>query len=181
MQKYFPAQTPQIFDLRPFPPYNKRVMTIRRALESDIPQIGRLLCQTLNLHRSVRPDIFKANAKKYSDGELKAKINDYNERIFVAAEGEKVLGYAFCVIQNHKGSNILNAIKTLYIDDLCVDEPERGKGVGSALLEYAYGHAKSCGCYNVTLNVWAGNVGAEEFYARCGYTPQKTTLEKIIE
>lgn len=179
--KYLSNASSQIIDFRRAPPYNKSVMTIRRATESDIPQINELLYQTLDVHYSIRPDIFKANTKKYTDGELKAKLAEYNERIFVAAEGEKVLGYAFCVIQNHAANDVLNNFKTLYIDDLCVAAQARGKRVGTSLIEYVYGHAKSCGCYNVTLNVWQGNDGAAAFYERCGFNPQKTTLEKIID
>lgn len=71
-------------------------------------------------------------------------------------------------------------IVTLYIDDLCVDERARGSHVGSALLQYAEGFARSAGCYNVTLNVWEGNDTALRFYEDRGLTKQKTGLEKIL-
>ena len=76
--------------------------------------------------------------------------------------------------------NILTDIKTLYIDDLCVDEGERGKHVGSAVYEHVLAYAKSIGCYNVTLNVWTCNKGAMKFYEKMGLVPQKIGLEKIL-
>ena len=45
-------------------------MMIRRAIQSDIPGINRLLRQVLMVHHSGRPDLFKANAKKYTDEQL---------------------------------------------------------------------------------------------------------------
>ena len=74
---------------------------------------------------------------------------------------DQVLGYAFCVFQQHLNSNILTDIKTLYIDDLCVDERSRGHHVGSTLYRYVLDFARQSGCHNVTLNVWACNPKAK--------------------
>ena len=62
------------------------------------------------------------------------------------------------------GDNILTDIKTLYIDDICVDEKARGQGVGRTLYDAVIAFAKESGCYNVTLNVWTCNEGALKFY-----------------
>ena len=40
--------------------------------------------------------------------------------------------------------------KTLYIDDLCVDENIRGQHIGRRLYEYVKQYAKETGCYNLT-------------------------------
>ena len=96
-------------------------MEIRHASEKDIDRINNLLRQVLNVHHNGRPDLFKADAKKYTDEELLALIADEKRPIFVADDGAgNILGYAFCVFQQHIGDNILTDIKTLYIDDLCV-------------------------------------------------------------
>lgn len=71
-------------------------------------------------------------------------------------------------------------IKTLYIDDLCVDETARGKHIGTSLYEYVLKYAKEQGCYNVTLNVWADNVNAVKFYEKIGLKIQKIGMEKIL-
>ena len=91
-----------------------------------------------------------------------------------------MLGYAFCVFQEHRGDNILTDIRTLYIDDLCVDEALRGQHIGRALYEYVLNYAKENGCYNVTLNVWACNESAMRFYESCGLKPQKFGMEAIL-
>lgn len=156
-------------------------MNIRRADERDMEGINSLLRQVLMVHHNGRPDLFKADAKKYTDGELKELLKDDSRPVFVGVDEEnRVMGYAFCVFQQHLNNNILTDIKSLYIDDLCVDETIRGQHVGSRLYEYVLEYAKQNGCYNVTLNVWACNESARKFYEKCGLVPQKIGMEKIL-
>lgn len=156
-------------------------MIIRRAEKKDMAGINRLLRQVLELHHNGRPDLFKGNAKKYTDNELETMLLDDTKPVFVDVDkAGNVLGYAFCVFQQHIDNNILTDIKTLYIDDLCVDETRRGQHIGKALYEYVLDFAKRQGCYNVTLNVWACNENARRFYESCGLVPQKIGMEKIL-
>ena len=99
--------------------------------------------------------------------------------IFVYDDG-LVLGYAFCQISEVRGDQLLQDIKTLYIDDICVDEKTCGKHVGKALYEYVRDYARSIGCNNITLNVWTGNDAAISFYQNMGMRVQKTTMETIM-
>lgn len=157
-------------------------MYIRRAETTDIDGLNKLLCQVLMVHHNGRPDLFKSEAKKYTDAELMEIIADDTKPIFVAAdENEAVLGYAFCIFQQHIDNNILTDIRTLYIDDLCVDETKRGMHIGKQLYEYVVEFAKEQGCYNLTLNVWSCNENAMKFYERCGLIPQKVGMEKILK
>ena len=71
-------------------------------------------------------------------------------------------------------------IKTLYIDDLCVDETMRGHHIGRMLYEAALDFAREHGCYNLTLNVWSCNESAMNFYHSCGLKPQKVGMEIIL-
>lgn len=156
-------------------------MNIRKAENRDIEGLNNLLYQVLNVHHNGRPDIFKSNAKKYTDEQLKEILKDNNRPIFVSVdENDNVLGYAFCILQQHIDNNVLTDIKTLYIDDLCVDENTRGKHIGKDLYEYVLKYAKEIGCYNVTLNVWSCNQGAIRFYEKQGLKPQKIGMEKIL-
>ena len=155
-------------------------LKIRRAKESDIDALNKLLLQVLTVHHEGRPDIFKAGTKKYKERELLEIISDDSRPIFVAEECGKVLGYAFCIMQQHIGNNILTDIKTLYIDDLCVDEATRGKHIGKTLYDFVVDYAREIACYNVTLNVWACNKSALAFYEKLGLLPQKIGMEKVL-
>ena len=61
-------------------------MVIRRATNEDIEGLNKLLLQVLMVHHNGRPDLFKANTKKYTDEELFAIIADDNQPIFVAVD-----------------------------------------------------------------------------------------------
>ncbi len=155
-------------------------MEIRRAEERDLPAIGRLLEQVELVHHRGRPDLFKNGGRKYYDGELRRIMKDSARPIFVYDSGEGVVGYAFCVLEDHAGENVMTPIKTLYIDDICVLEGSRGSGVGRAIYNYVLDYARSIGCYNVTLNAWTCNPGAVAFYEKMGMKPYKLGMETIL-
>ena len=152
---------------------------IRKACKNDIPRIIDLLHQVNMVHHVLRPDLFKPYTTKYDELELDSMIKDNNKPIFVFDEGT-VLGYAFCQVMEKRGDKLLQDIKTLYIDDICVDEDARGKHIGKALYEYVHQYAKSISCNNLTLNFWDGNDAAWCFYKKMGMQIQKTTLEVLL-
>lgn len=155
-------------------------MQIRRGGERDIPQLEKLLYQVHKVHSDARPDIFVPGAKKYGREELAAILADDSRPVYVAEEGEAILGYAFCIFQEPHGGN-MQPRKSLYLDDLCVDEACRGSGVGAKLYHYVLERAKAAGCANVTLNVWACNPSAFQFYQKLGLKIQKYGMEAAVE
>lgn len=153
---------------------------IRHAEEKDIEKIGDLLSQVDLVHHRGRPDIFKIG-RKYNDEQLRELLSDDSRPILVWTDGDdRVCGYAFCILQQHIDDNVLTDIKTLYIDDLCVDEARRGQHIGKELYAAAVELARELGCYNLTLNVWSCNAGAMRFYESCGLVPQKVGMELIL-
>lgn len=149
---------------------------VRRANKNDIKRIIELLHQVNMVHHVLRPDLFKPNTTKYDERELEVLLSDDSKPVFVFDDGT-VLGHAFCIITEVKDDKLLQDIKTLYIDDICVDEKARGKHVGKALYEFVHDYAQSIGCNNITLNVWDGNDPALNFYRNMGMKVQKTTME----
>ena len=156
-------------------------MEIRRAVPGDIEGINCLLRQVLMVHHEGRPDLFKANTKKYTDDELLQVIANDEAPVFVAVdESGHVLGHAFCVWEVYSGHNTMVDRKTLYVDDICVDEAARGRHVGSALYAHVIDYAREQGFYNVTLNVWSCNPGAMAFYEAMGMRPYKVCMEQVL-
>ncbi len=156
-------------------------MTIRLALDKDLPEIKNLLFQVNNVHAKGRPDIFIKDARKYKDEEILAQLHDDTKIIFAYTnEDDRLIGYAFCQIQPHEGITNMHAIKTLYIDDLCVDENHRRQHIGQSLLKHVENWAKTNNFYNISLNVWECNSSAKAFYEKMNLQIQKTTLEKLL-
>jgi len=158
---------------------SKRNIMVRKAAKKDIKRICELLHQVNMVHHVIRPDLFKPDTTKYSEQELEELLADDTKPIFVYDDG-KVAGHAFCQITEVKDHLLLQDVKTLYIDDICVDASARGHHVGKALYEFVRDYARSIGCYNITLNVWQGNDAALGFYQHMGMRVQKTGMEIIL-
>lgn len=155
-------------------------MEIRFAKKEDTPAILRLLQQVGQVHHLGRPDIFRAGAQKYGASQVLDLLDKPGTAIFVAAEGDEVLGYCFCMLKKHEKDPVIADYTELYIDDICIDEEKRGQHIGKSLYEAACRYAKESRCYNVTLNVWSFNENALRFYESCGMKPQRIFMETIL-
>ena len=155
-------------------------MTIRFATEQDIPRMIDLLHQVGEVHHQIRPDLFRSGAQKYDEAALKKLLSDEKRPIIAGAVDGKMVGYAFCILQETKDDPVLCDRKTLYIDDLCVDKDVRGGGVARAIYRGVLDYAREIHCDAVTLNVWCGNDRAMRFYEKCGLKPQKIGMELIL-
>lgn len=153
---------------------------IRKATLTDIPRILELLSQVNDVHAEGRPDYFVKGQRKYKEDDLRNILDDDTTPVFVCEEESDIKGYAFCVMQDYSRCDNLRPDKSLYIDDICVDENYRRHGVGRKLYEYVVQYAKEERCFNITLNVWEKNPGAKSFYESMGMTVQKVCMEKVL-
>ena len=154
-------------------------MHIRNATTGDIPALMDLLEQVAQVHHRLRPDIFRSHSSKYSPQELSQILTDPDRPIFVYDDGG-VLGYAFC-IRKTAPAGVMHPRTELYIDDLCVDEGSRGRGIATALYDHVCTVARQLGCRFVTLNVWCGNDTAMAFYQKCGLRNRSILMEMPLE
>lgn len=154
---------------------------VRLAQPKDIDAIMRLLHQVNDVHADSRPDLFVHGHTKYSSEQVAQLLCDKDMRIFVFVdEHDEVKGHGFCIIQDHTKDEHLAKIRTLYIDDICVDSECRGKHIGKMLYLAIKEYAKTEGFHNLTLNVWSGNEGAIRFYEKMGLRPFKIGMEQIL-
>ncbi len=155
-------------------------MNIRLASEKDVDRLQQMLFTVQNLHAEGRPDVFIKGTRKYNDQKVRDIIACESSPVFVGELDGKVMAYAFCEIIDNNGTDNLKSLKTLYIDDLCVDELYRGKGYGKEIYSFVKAFAQKQGCYHLTLNVWHLNQSAVKFYEKIGMKPLKTTMEDIL-
>ena len=155
-------------------------MDIRFATGQDVGGILSLLRQVGRVHHLGRPDIFRGNAQKYSASQVLDMLDKPQTPIFVAAEGDKVLGYCFCMIKSYEKDPVMTDRTELYIDDLCVDESCRGQGIGTAIYQELLRYGKLRKCDTVTLNVWLGQGSAKEFYEKLGLKPRNIMMEQKV-
>jgi len=156
-------------------------VTVRRAGREDIGRLTELLHDVLEVHAAIRPDIFIPGTVKYTTEELEGILQDDTRPVYTAADGQgRVVGYAFCQLQQQPFSNTMIPFTSMFIDDLCVDPACRGQHIGQALFEHVKAEARRLGCYEITLNVWAGNGPAERFYESMGMKTQERRMEYIL-
>lgn len=155
-------------------------MSIRFANKNDIPQMLELLLQVGAVHHEIRPDLFKEGAQKYDAASLCELLQDSTRPIFCYEQDGKMVGYCFCILEITENNPVLCDQKTLYIDDLCVDQSIRGSGAAKALYDAVTAYAKEIGCTAITLNVWNGNDRAMRFYEKCGLKPRKVYMETML-
>ncbi len=153
-------------------------ISIRRAEPKDGTAVINLLKQIGLLHHNGRPDLFRADAKKYSQQEFEQKLMNENEPVLVAVDdNDNVVGYMFGQVEERKGHPVMNDIRMLYIDDLCVDENVRGGGIGKKLMDAACSLAKELDCTKIYLNVWEFNENARSFYEKYGMSTFRRYME----
>lgn len=151
---------------------------IRRATERDAVRIHELLLQVYKVHSNGRPDIFHPGGCKYEESDVRDLIRRGETVIFVYTdEADRVVGYAFCEKYLTNGEHNRSGKSICYIDDLCVDEACRHRGIGEELFRYVVDWAKGEKLEGLELNVWALNVPAMAFYRKMGMLPQRMQME----
>ena len=155
-------------------------MTVRLAETRDIPGIIALLRQIGGVHYDIRPDIFRADAVKYTPEQVAELLKNPDRPIFVCDDEGEVAGYCLCQVLRYEGHPVLADRTELYLDDLCVDENRRGRGIGHVLYNHAEAYAREIGCRFLTLNVWCGNDGGIRFYENAGLKNRSIIMEKEL-
>ncbi len=104
---------------------------IRLAKKEDAKDILSLLEEVLLVHNKIRPDLYKEAGSKYNEEELNNIIADERYLIYVCEEDDKVVGHCIVIKEEKKETNSTLPYKSLYIDDLCVKEKYRNKGIAT--------------------------------------------------
>ena len=118
-------------------------MSIRKAIKTDIPQLFDLLSQILLVHHQARPDIFKEKGRKYNEQDLEKLMNQEHTPIFVYEDEDgQILGHLFVTIKEESDNPVLRPIKTLFIEDLCVNQAARGQKIGDQLYQFAISYLR---------------------------------------
>ena len=151
---------------------------IRLAEERDTEGITRLLYQVAQVHADGRPDLFKSGGIKYTKDELREILKaSQSKPIYVYDADGQVQGYVFCSYEYTEETTCVHPKKSMYIDDLCVDEKLRGGHIGRRLFDYACAAAREADCDSITLHVWECNPNARKFYEHIGMQPLFTAME----
>ncbi|HLK13606.1 MAG TPA: GNAT family acetyltransferase [Fimbriimonadaceae bacterium] len=102
---------------------------------------------------------------------IQDKLAYQPELLFVATEGEKVLGTVMGGYDGHRG----------WIYSLAVAPEARRRGIGSALVRHVEGVLLAQNCGKVNLQILADNDGVVAFYKKLGYTVEpRISMGKVL-
>ena len=144
---------------------------IRLAKKEDAKDILSLLEEVLLVHNKIRPDLYKEVGSKYNEEELNKIIADERYLIYVCEKDEKVVGHCIVIKEEKKETNSTLPYKSLYIDDLCVKEKYRNKGIGTSIIKDVVSKSNS----NVYLWVYKDNIKAISLYNKLGFNIKEET------
>lgn len=94
---------------------------------------------------------------------LKAVVESDNTQLLVAIDNGNVIG-TLTLIFNQIPSGL-----RVWIEDVVVDKEARGKGVGTALIQYALKSARDNGAEKVDLFSHPRRIAANRLYQRAGF------------
>lgn len=109
------------------------------------------------------------------------EVNDFEGKIFLAAEDGKIVGVIVGIINNNEQSNYeFKAPKRGRITELIVSNKCRSKGIGKQLVTTMENYFKSVGCKAILIEVFAYNEKAKNFYYKNNYSDRNLEVMKHI-
>jgi GNAT superfamily N-acetyltransferase len=136
---------------------------VREANENDLPRLIELFAQLSpeDPHEDAGPPLPDAYVDVFRRIDA-----DPNQHLLVLERFGNVIGSAVVIVVPN-----LTHIGTPYaiVENVVVDEPERGSGGGEALMRKTVEMARAAGCYKVALTSNKRRGGAHRFYHRLGF------------
>ncbi len=132
----------------------------------DFEKVNKLAKQVHELHVEWRPDLFLSVDEVINKENFEEKIKA--KEIFIAKIQDEILGYITINIAE-KNNPSMRYRKQLQIEAICVDEKNRGKGIGTELLKYAKKWGKENNCTDLYLTVNKENENAIKIYKEFGF------------
>ena len=141
-------------------------ITIKIPQIEDFNRINELAKQVHELHVNWRPDLFLSVEEVISKESFEKMIQA--KEIFVAKIEDEIVGYITFNIKEKNNPN-MRYRKQLQIEAICIDEKNRGKGIGTQLLKHVKQYGKENDCTDIYLTVNEENVSAIKMYEQFGF------------
>lgn len=140
-------------------------VTVREAALDELPRIADMKRQIHEVHAKGRPDLFQPVVERESFEEHAASSG---LRLLLAELGGDAVGYVLIHVIDRPANAGMKQCRALHVEEFCVDERHRHKGIGRALMDAVRQAAKTEGLPRIELDVWAFNEGAKQFYEEVG-------------
>ncbi|HYM38775.1 MAG TPA: GNAT family N-acetyltransferase [Thermoplasmata archaeon] len=153
---------------------------VRQAKVRDLPVLTRLWRELVGFHEALGGQDFRlapgaeAGWKKY----LRGHLGKSDRLCLVAEAGDQAVGFLVAGIERQPG--IFMERDYGHISDVYVQEPQRGKGVGKALVAEALRWFEEKRVVRVRLQTDARNTLGFEFWKKLGFQTTVFTMDKLM-
>ena len=153
------------------------MITIRKATVEDAAKLEELYVELEEDAVMYQPQHFVMSSKGSRTQFIKDMLNLDNQTMFVAANDDKVVGFAHAVLIKAKNISCLKPETSLYLQDLVVTNSLRSKGIGSMLMEAVKQYGRDNNAYFFRTQVFPQNTDGLRFYKRIGFKETMITIE----
>ena len=165
-------------DRQPAPSRKEEIsVNVRFAREEELDRVNELRKQVNDLHVAGKPEVFKPGFGSDLRDFIYSIWEDPNKRIVVAESEGSICGFA---VLNHivrPENPFMFERDFLDIDEFCVDEAFRRRGVAGAMVQFIREYAKRQGIRRLELNMWEFNHDALAFYESADFKTFRRYME----
>ena len=168
-------------DQKPVRRHPDSAVNVRFARKEELERVNELRRQVNDLHVAGKPEVFKPGFPDELRDYIYAVREDPNKEIVVAELDGKVCGFA---VLNHivrPENPFMYERDFLDIDEFCVDEAWRRRGVAMAMIDFIRGYAIGKGFRRLELNMWEFNRDALAFYEAAGFRTFRRYMEMWLQ
>ncbi len=155
-------------------------VTVRFAREDELDRVNELRRQVNELHVAGKPEVFKPGFCDELRNFVHVIFRDPEQRIAVAEQDGIICGFAVLHHINKPENPFMYERDFLDIDEFCVDEAFRRRGVAKAMVSFILDYAKEKGFHRLELNMWSFNRGALAFYEAAGFRTYRRYMEIML-
>jgi len=155
------------------------MISVRLANVGDAEAIAQLTVEVQQLHNSALPELFRqSHDGVFPAQKLAALLKDSNSLVAVAEIEGKIVGHIYAELVQRAQNAFRHAESTIYIHQIGVREGERGRGIGTALMNFIEERAVALGASAIALDHWAFNIDARSFFEARGFSPSQVKMRK---
>jgi len=155
-------------------------MEIRQATKQDIPQLISLNQEVQSIHVRLFPEVFGRVEKEEVEKWFCEILDNQSTIVLVAEDEEALVAYIIFRKQIRPAHVFRNERECGYIDQVCVTELYRRRGILKAFMNEVKGIAKKWELDRIELDVWSDNAEAKKAFIACGFKTYNEKMEFVL-